>query len=1049
MGSDVSLSKAVRANLLSLQNTASMMDKTQNRLATGNKVNSALDNPSNFFTAAALNSRAADMSNLLDSMASGIKVIEAANNGITALTKNLESMQSTLRQARQDKSFQTKSFDVSDTSVIKLGGGQFGDGVSAISLATATKAGKPAELTTASATAYLGPVSSAASATGAGARSVISGLDGFSQNDKFTVAGREVTVSGATPTAESIVADIKSALNAAGSNVAGKYTVNVGEEGSANEGKIIIETVDTSVAGTAAEVKFNAVSGGVVESVKASTTFNYSAVSSQITAGGKPIPTGADYQGFVQNLRDNADAGGYEVKTDDETQQITLIAKKHGANPPAVSGIPEAVEFAAGVPAETNFTLANNGTLLSHGQTLTVGTHTVELTAGMDNDAVQAAFDQNEDLKAQFNVTVTAFGVEIKEKTPTNGDAPVVTSSQVATAPTASKITGVGGTNFSAADPDMAALEDGVITLTAGTDTFSYIFTDDAAGQLAAIQAGALEKGFLVENTAAGLSFSRLDGKDFSLEVPNSTTATALGLGATTTINTTDGISGVTTAGAVATTDGITGRTAATVTNVPAAAVDLKTAATADDNLQALEGGSIYLSDANGNTATYSITDESKTTDLVKALNKDGFTVNVTDKGLTFSRADGANFSVTVSGGPTSAVDTAGKLGLAGPNVTTANGVDEAAFTGVVDGVADTAAVNGWKPTSATPGVYVDRVAAEKNEFTISYDGKTADISIGAVKGGIDSPVNALDIKNWQDATITSVNNQLKNQGIDGVEIKFDDAGKMQFVAKAAEAKTLAVSGDDAVALFGTKGVNTGEAEKSDLQSTKTVDKFVELINRDFAGQVRASNDNGKLRIENLSTQNLDINVDTEGALQSHKVDGNSVRANLHKQFNELRDQLDKLADDSSFNGINLLRGDKLKITFNESGTSSIDIQAKDANGNVRGINASNLGVDSLVAEDLDTDEKIDAFLAKLSSALTELRSQASSFGSNLSSVENRQSFTKNMINTLETGAANLTLADTNEEAANLLALQTRQQLSSSALSMASQQDQAVLQLLR
>jgi flagellin len=77
MGSDISLSKAVRSNLLSLQNTAEMMNKTQSRLATGNKVNSALDNPSNFFTASALNSRAADMSNLLDSMASGIKVIEA------------------------------------------------------------------------------------------------------------------------------------------------------------------------------------------------------------------------------------------------------------------------------------------------------------------------------------------------------------------------------------------------------------------------------------------------------------------------------------------------------------------------------------------------------------------------------------------------------------------------------------------------------------------------------------------------------------------------------------------------------------------------------------------------------------------------------------------------------------------------------------------------------------------------------------------------------------------------------------------------------------
>jgi flagellin len=110
---------------------------------------------------------------------------------------------------------------------------------------------------------------------------------------------------------------------------------------------------------------------------------------------------------------------------------------------------------------------------------------------------------------------------------------------------------------------------------------------------------------------------------------------------------------------------------------------------------------------------------------------------------------------------------------------------------------------------------------------------------------------------------------------------------------------------------------------------------------------------------------------------------------------------------------------------------------------------AQNLDITSLVGEDLDTDAGIDALLSKLSLGLNTLRSQASTFGSNLSSVQNRQDFTKNMINTLQTGAANLTLADTNEEAANLLALQTRQQLSSSALSMASQQDQAVLRLLQ
>ena len=74
---------------------------------------------------------------------------------------------------------------------------------------------------------------------------------------------------------------------------------------------------------------------------------------------------------------------------------------------------------------------------------------------------------------------------------------------------------------------------------------------------------------------------------------------------------------------------------------------------------------------------------------------------------------------------------------------------------------------------------------------------------------------------------------------------------------------------------------------------------------------------------------------------------------------------------------------------------------------------------------------------------MTQLRSQASAFGSNLSIVQNRQEFTKSMINTLQTGSDNLVLADGNEEAANLLALQTRQQLSTTALSLASQADQA------
>ncbi len=108
--SDIVLSAGVRQNLLALQNTAKLMSTTQNRLATGKKVNSALDNPVNFFTASGLQTRAADLSALLDAMSNGVKTLQAADNGLTSITTTLQSMQSTMLQARQDKSFKVASY---------------------------------------------------------------------------------------------------------------------------------------------------------------------------------------------------------------------------------------------------------------------------------------------------------------------------------------------------------------------------------------------------------------------------------------------------------------------------------------------------------------------------------------------------------------------------------------------------------------------------------------------------------------------------------------------------------------------------------------------------------------------------------------------------------------------------------------------------------------------------------------------------------------------------------------------------------------------------
>src|SRR5258707_6042179 len=99
--SGIVLSASVRQNLLSLQSTADLLATTQNRLSTGKKVNTALDNPTNYFTAQGLDSRASDISNLLDGIGNGVQVLQAANTGITSLQKLVDSAKSIANQVLQ------------------------------------------------------------------------------------------------------------------------------------------------------------------------------------------------------------------------------------------------------------------------------------------------------------------------------------------------------------------------------------------------------------------------------------------------------------------------------------------------------------------------------------------------------------------------------------------------------------------------------------------------------------------------------------------------------------------------------------------------------------------------------------------------------------------------------------------------------------------------------------------------------------------------------------------------------------------------------------
>jgi flagellin-like hook-associated protein FlgL len=177
---------------------------------------------------------------------------------------------------------------------------------------------------------------------------------------------------------------------------------------------------------------------------------------------------------------------------------------------------------------------------------------------------------------------------------------------------------------------------------------------------------------------------------------------------------------------------------------------------------------------------------------------------------------------------------------------------------------------------------------------------------------------------------------------------------------------------------------------------------------------------------------------------QANQTTDTSVRSSLATQFDALLTQIGQLAGDSGFNGINLLdknNSTDLTVTLNERGTSSVTVAAVDFTANGLSVNTS--------VNNWGGTADITAASTDLTNALTTLRSQAQAFGSNLSTVQIRQDFTKAMINTLQSGADGLTLADSNEEGANLLALQTRQQLSTTALSLASQASQAVLRLFQ
>jgi flagellin len=217
------------------------------------------------------------------------------------------------------------------------------------------------------------------------------------------------------------------------------------------------------------------------------------------------------------------------------------------------------------------------------------------------------------------------------------------------------------------------------------------------------------------------------------------------------------------------------------------------------------------------------------------------------------------------------------------------------------------------------------------------------------------------------------------------------------------------------------------------------------------AGDLNDRKDGMAEAVQTVSATNAGISAITglinaaKGIAQSAlSTSDTNVQSKLAGQYDTIRSQIDNVSSDSGYRGLNLLSlTNTLTVNFNESATSSL---------NVVGFQASSIGLSLTAAggsgnTNWQSASAITADAAKMDTAISTLRTNTQTLAANLNIITTRQSFTDSMISTLQTGSDNLTLADMNQEGANMLMLQTRQSLGTTSLSMSSQAAQSVLKL--
>ncbi|MDR3494020.1 MAG: DUF1522 domain-containing protein [Ancalomicrobiaceae bacterium] len=1139
--SSIVLSSAVRSNLLALQNTASLIATTQNRLATGKSVNSALDNPTNFFTAAGLDNRASDINNLLDGISNGVQVLQSANTGITSLQSLINSAKSIANQALQTSiGYSTKS-NVSTTisganSSDLRGTATYGNATATSNILDSGAAGGATPITGSTSLGGIAGLLSGTALTGASTANITSttslsslgitagSIAGANGTVTLAASGGNSVGSGSTINNSNIdisvatVGDLVNALNRA--DATPSYSATAATSWSAANG-----VVSDSATGTTTYTN-NGIASTVASTQTGSELLKALGFDTTTVPGSPTRATGASVAGLALAAPATAD-GNTLVKdlngvsfADGETLSSTggsITFSTTGANTATTININTATvnqlitafnaasgqTFALGTganageltvdgAADTVFTVGGTGTPadLSGLQGTAGGTSTITYTHGAYTaTALETSVATATTKLTDLSSTGVAGGAAIAlDASSIKGAVGTVRFDSTNVSTTATSVVGTGtgvnnttlGANATVADLLSALnLADGSQTKTIPvTSTWSEsagVLTDSASSNLTATTTNALTAlGWTSGVQSAGTSGTAVTSATTPADTGATTLASLTGsnvaAGDTLSVNgktitfasgaaptasaTHTGVNGnIETDGNGNSTVYLGSATIADVLNAVDLASGVQTATLSSSGASlAGSGSSVNASGQvvlkSSTSADLSVTGKA---DLLHAL------------GLTSSVGSG---DTTLTAARTTATSTLGALikagstlNVDGKTITFASGTAptaSASHTGVVGGIETDGAGNStvYLGSSTVSDVLsaIDLATGVKTA-SLSSSGASLSTASGLTPSSVQSNGQLqLDTGIAKDLNITGTGNALSALGLtgnQGTALSFN--ASRTATTDTLDGKTLSITsfnGGTAVNVTfgdGTNGtVKSLDQLNSALQAnnmTATLDasgKLTISASNDYASSTLGGTEGGV--ISGTATDALSFT-----AASAPVADANSqtTRASLVSQFNTILGNIDSTAADSSYNGVNLLAGDQLQLTFDETGKSKLSITGVT-------FNASGLGLSSLSSgTDFVDNASTNNVLSALNTAANTLRSQAAAFGSNLSVVQTRQDFNKNLVNVLQTGSSNLTSADMNEEAANSQALQTRQSLSVSALSLANQAQQSVLQLLR